>query len=383
MALVNYGTALIIPSTDRPVHFTLWTLAVSIVLPTILLFVLYRVYGRKAQTFDRVKVLTFANHKGGVGKTTICVFAAKELAKKNPNKNVLVLDCSVFRDLTASVVGDTGFDRPKSESAEANEASIDAARVRLLVVARSWFRSFDPFKFMTNVREFTKDAPENLYVMTNKGETSKEGAKSIDSYQTTSVIANDFRTALNKSGKEWIVIIDTDGGTQHNLTVLGLCMADSVIVPTNVNMNDFRRITVLLDLLAFLQGRGLSSAKVKKLFFNTQTKVQLVAEDEELGLPFTTDDTNRNTIREISTEFERMSQSAKYRAILPPPESFRSKQTVYGGLRDGGVTIRRALKNPFVEKDTNNKPMLSKEVASDLEPLFKDLHHLATRQPLF
>jgi len=256
--------------------------------------------------------------------------------------------------------------------------------VRLLVVARSWFRSFDPFKFMIRVHEFTPSAPANLYVMTNKGETSKEGAKSTDSYQTTSVIANDFRAALNRSGKDWIVIIDTDGGTQHNLTVLGLCVADSVIVPTNVNMNDFRRITVMLDLLATLKRLGLSGARVKKLFFNTQTKVSRVDEDAELGLPFTSDDTNRSTIREISMEFEKMSRSAKYKAILPSEKILSDdKKAAYGGLRDGGVTIRRALKNPFEEKHTDGKPLLSKEVATDLAPLFKDLNNLTLRVPQF
>ena len=115
MALVpfDFGSALAIPSTDRPVHLTLWTLVVSIVVPTVLLFVLYRIYGRKASSCEHVRVITFANHKGGVGKTTICVFAAKELASQNQDKNILVLDLSVYTDLTASVVGDTGFDRPK------------------------------------------------------------------------------------------------------------------------------------------------------------------------------------------------------------------------------------------------------------------------------
>jgi len=115
MSLVPFelDSALVIPSTDRPVHFTLWTLVVTIVVPTVLLFVLYRIYGRKASACEHVRVITFANHKGGVGKTTICVFAAKDLASKNPDKNILVLDLSVYRDLTASVVGDTGFDRPK------------------------------------------------------------------------------------------------------------------------------------------------------------------------------------------------------------------------------------------------------------------------------
>merc|ERR1719152_675904 len=135
----------------------------------------------------------------------------------------------------------------------------------------------------------------------------------------------------------------------------------------------------MLDLLATLERWGLSRARVMKLFFNTQTKVSRVEEDDELGLPFTSDETNRSTIREISNEYEKMSRSLKYKAILPPDAILRDKKMAYGGLRDGGVTIRRALKNPFEEKHTDGKPMLSKDVASDLAPLFRDLDNLAFR----
>merc|ERR1719152_12321 len=107
----------------------------------------------------------------------------------------------------------------------------------------------------------------------------------------------------------------------------------------------------MLDLLATLERWGLSRARVMKLFFNTQTKVSRVEEDDELGLPFTSDETNRSTIREISNEYEKMSRSLKYKAILPPDAILR------------------------------DKPMLSKDVASDLAPLFRDLDNLAFRQP--
>lgn len=67
---------------------------------------------------------------------------------------------------------------------------------------------------------------------------------------------------------------------------------------------------------------------------------------------------------------------------MPPDEILSDKKKAYGGLdarrrRDH----RRALKNPFGEKHTDGKPMLSKDVASDLAPLFRDLDYLALHQP--
>ena len=42
---------------------------------------------------------TMANHKGGVGKTTVSLLLAKQLAA-DPAQNVLVVDCSLYGDIS-------------------------------------------------------------------------------------------------------------------------------------------------------------------------------------------------------------------------------------------------------------------------------------------
>jgi len=226
------------------------------------------------------------------------------------------------------------------------------------------------------VRDFNPRAPANLFVMTNKGDKSSEGAKSSDSAQTISVIANDLRRALDRSGSPWVVLIDTDGGTEHNLTILGLCMSDHVVVPCDADIKGLRRITVMLDTIAALRRHRLSFAKVTRVFFNTQAQPASNDADQELGLNFTAKEETRRAMLEISHEFERLSRTAKYRAILVPDEvtnRANGAPTFFKGLRHGGVTWHRTMRDPFSSE-------LSAAVDADLATLFRDLDHLSQRR---
>ena len=44
--------------------------------------------------------LLFANHKGGVGKTTQVFFLSKYIALKYPNTLIVLIDGSIYNDLT-------------------------------------------------------------------------------------------------------------------------------------------------------------------------------------------------------------------------------------------------------------------------------------------
>eukprot|EP01052_Picozoa_sp_SAG31_P057872 SAG31_NODE_17369_length_673_cov_1.372822_1_plen_143_part_01 len=62
----------------------------------------------KATRHDNVQCLTLANHKGGVGKTTIALLLAKQLANDDEAPNVLVVDCSIYGDISRQLLSDEG-----------------------------------------------------------------------------------------------------------------------------------------------------------------------------------------------------------------------------------------------------------------------------------
>mgnify|MGYP000197394108 CR=1 FL=1 len=50
-------------------------------------------------------IITFANHKGGVGKTTLTLAFAIYLSNRFPNKRILLIDVDPQSNLTASLIG--------------------------------------------------------------------------------------------------------------------------------------------------------------------------------------------------------------------------------------------------------------------------------------
>jgi hypothetical protein len=87
------------PPSDLSVWIEIWTLIGCCI------FAGFTLAWRKVRRWgaatpqDGVDCQTMANHKGGVGKTTVSLLLAKQLAA-DPAQNVLVVDCSLYGDIS-------------------------------------------------------------------------------------------------------------------------------------------------------------------------------------------------------------------------------------------------------------------------------------------
>ena len=148
---------------------------------------------------DEHIVTVFANHKGGVGKSTLAFLAARRYAESNPEERVLLVDCSVYKDVSRMFGG-----------GDAN--SVQRALERRCCGAAPGMAASDRLP--------------NFHLL------SSDGRRAVPE-------KGDLRKLLPR-GEAWVVFVDTDGGDVTPLTRLALRAADNVVVPTH--SNDVRRI---------------------------------------------------------------------------------------------------------------------------------------------
>lgn len=377
MELGSSGALMALPygsATRTPVQTFFFTGAAMLLATWLLLSVLLRLFGRKADSYKNVHIFTFANHKGGVGKSTTAFFVAKELASKlktdaagvAPFANVLVIDASVYCDLTKLLTGNR-------TSAPVKDAgcTIEAAGR----AATSWFGSFHVERFMKKVSDINPKAPSNLFVMANNGEASLEGAASAESDESVSVVAQSIRKALSKSSTPWIVLIDTDGGTTHHLTKLALCVADYVVVPTNADVLVLDRIRVMLSVMEVLRVKGFSKAVISTVFFNRFKAGNTGGAAEAIGLSCMPYKTTYDEMTSVADKFEEL--RGEFPHLLRELEHRKNEagdETFFAGVRDGGETMVKVMSSPYSEK-------LSDVMASELAQLTRRIEHKAARRP--
>lgn len=379
MELGSSGALMVLPSaTKQPAQALLFTGAAILLATWGLLSVLLRLFGRKADSYKNVHIFTFANHKGGVGKSTTAFFVAKELASKlktdaegvAPFANVLVIDASVYCDLTKLLTGNR-------TSAPVRDAgcTIEAAGRRARYTATSWFSSFQVERFIKKVSDINPKAPSNLFVMANHGEASLEGAASAESDESVSVVAQTIRKALSTSSTPWIVLIDTDGGTTHQLTKLALCVADYIVVPTNADALVLDRIRVMLTLMEGLRVKGFSKAVISTVFFNRFKPGNTGGAAEAIGLSCMPYKTTYDEMTSVVDKFEEL--RGEFPHLLRELEHRKNEagdETFFAGVRDGGETMVKVMNSPYSEK-------LSDVMASELAQLTTRIEHKAARRP--
>lgn len=351
----------------------------------------------RARRHDRLKIFTLANHKGGVGKTTTAFFLAKQLAATNVESRVLVIDCSIYGDITRLLLGSAQDDAAESMVIDRACTVEDYARA---VLARATaylpflYRRAEATRHVYRLRDRVSSAPPNLYLMSNRaqwqnGPHGQPGAGEHSGLQEMGndelgAVAQTLRASLAEAEQPWIVIVDTDGGLLHGMTKLALCVADSVIVPSNADTADMRRLRVMLRYMQTLRDAGLSTATIGMCFFNSLHVKANEPSDEmaRLGLGFSVQpdvyaEMQRLCVylREMRAEFPRLLEMAVEDASAAEVSSSAGAK-FFAGIRHGGVTMQRVKDRPY-------EASLSAAVAGDFDALARRVGQLIIARKLF
>ena len=361
------------PSTELAVYGhgggTVW---LAVCLAAALCFLCLPAYRRlrarccgRAARHDGVEVTAFANHKGGVGKTTIALMCAKRLAEADAANNVLLVDCSLFGDLTRRC-GVSQVPREKTIEAFAERAAANSAWSRRWCCCSS---STDPTTaFVCGASGFP-----NLFVLSSAAQQHNAASGSEHSIDPGAVpataaglramLAADFMA----TGRRWTVIADTDGGLSHAMTKLALCLADTVTVPVNADPDDEIRMRVLLNLLAKLRAAKLSVAEVGGAFFN-KLPVKNNSPDEPAllaGLPFAISPAHLNAVSKLRSGFA--AAADEFPGLFPTFAATAATEAgnFFSGVRSGGVGLERAKEDLKAE--------LSEGVRGDVDGLVEQI----------
>ena len=240
---------------------------------------------------SKVTIFTFANHKGGTGKSTCLFFSMREIARLKPSSKILLLDFSLFGDITAMAM-DAGKAISNDELIH-KQATIEDV-ITGYFNPPAWYETWKKqYSFMNHIASVQQQSCPNVHILTSKHQhqiydKTKYAKIPQLSDNQISRLSTHFRSELENEGSEWYVFIDTDGGLMHEYSKLALCMANSIIVPLSCDkgaIRDTSRLNILFDYVANLRRQGYSDATVDFAFFNN-TKSSANKICKELGSPF-------------------------------------------------------------------------------------------------
>jgi len=272
-----------------------------------------------------IKSAAFCNNKGGSGKTFLLFQLACEAAVKNKGAKILVIDFSLYSDVSTLFMGGTKMAIPTApptglQNTLDNTTPDTRAEglVRDLVLhgngAAPPRRSvFGPFfsvltlqktpslpsleKYMVKPNIVNTAVPDNLYLIASAGmaswgksttgqgttETKDETpvwARSGDDWKPS---AKALKAAFDALDGEWIVFVDTDHLAACPLTKLILGAVEDVVIPLSLDKSDFQRLyndvtgnALFTDVMIPMAKDGSLRAKVRQFVFT-----KLVAQKNE------------------------------------------------------------------------------------------------------
>ena len=320
--------------------------------------------------------VAFGNNKGGSGKTFMAFQVACEAARARPEKKIVVIDFSLYSDLSALMLGgsaregigapmrglqtcadatnaDTraeGLVRALELAANAREEGGGGTRVaRRGSVFGSWFSrgaekrsretDVDLTEFMIRPHEFNSEIPKNVYLIAGAGENSWNG-------ETTRMTdaSEDDRPLWVRDGDSWVgaggvfsdavdalpkefdaVFVDTDHLSSCVLTKLAFAAMDSIVVPLSYNDMDFNRLfadntnnALFRDVLIKMNEKGQLRAQVKKFVF---TRVGSTANTPSatpggISSPFTPTKTSSLQMDDMARQLWSVCELPEYKALF-------------------------------------------------------------------
>ena len=198
-----------------------------------------------------MKVITIANQKGGVGKTTTAVHLAHFLAREG--RTVLLIDLD-----------------PQGQAASALGLRPEPGAFYLLTMPQAGYSAIAPWLRSTVRPDERVSGRERLFLL--PGDTTTATAQIVYQAENRPIYA--IREALQVFREDTdVVVIDTApsaGGIQER----AVFAADFVIVPTAVDYLSLEGVSKMMTTLAVLNGQGWHGALLGVLptFYDERTR---------------------------------------------------------------------------------------------------------------
>ena len=254
--------------------------------------------------------ICFCNNRGGVGKTFTTFQTSCAVAVSNPSKKVLVIDFSIYSELTCALLGGTAsaspFEAPKGLRA-CRENVPSEKRVEGLLRAlvgggdkasssRGLFGGLfaktgggspkvDLATFAVRACDLNANVPDNLYVVASAGAESFGGGDGDQPTPWSTFDPNVGRglaRAVEELSDDYVtVFFDTDHLAGSAMTRYALCAADLCAVPCPTDTVEFQRLyqtpdaaqfpgveSLFGDVMLPMYRDGLLRARVVKMIFS-------------------------------------------------------------------------------------------------------------------
>lgn len=217
-----------------------------------------------------IKIYSFYNNKGGVGKTTLCQNVASLYAEQNPEKQVLVIDLCPQANISQFLLGGahTGYRTNQRLQAQSSRRNI-VGFMDWLLKGNQGFKSIQHTYAIRPARH-NDDITDNLYLIA--GDSFLESLSLALNYSVINPANTnawlEYMTAIKrlanlefrrKKYKSLTVFIDTNPSFSI-YTQMGLLSSDHLIVPM---MADFSSLEGIKGILMLLYGQYPSSAQKK------------------------------------------------------------------------------------------------------------------------
>lgn len=264
--------------------------------------------------------ICFCNNRGGVGKTFTTFQTSCAVAVSNPSKKVLVVDFSIYSELTCAVLGGTAsaspFESPEGLRAcrenvpaekrvegllraFAGKQNTTAAGGAATASSRGLFGGLfaakigaggsspevDLATFAVRACDLNPNVPDNLYVVASAGAESF-GGDAVGDQNPWSTFDPDVGRGLARAveglSDEYVtVFFDTDHLAGSAMTRYALCAADLCAVPCPTDTAEFQRLyqtpdaaqfpgveSLFGDVMLPMHRDGLLRARVVKMIFS-------------------------------------------------------------------------------------------------------------------
>lgn len=208
---------------------------------------------------DKIRIYSFYNNKGGVGKTTLCFNAAALYAQQNPNTQVLVLDMCPQANVSQYLLGGgrKGYDTNQKLQSSATRKNV-VGFIDWLLKGNSNFSSINT-RYSVNVSRYNSYFTKNVFLIA--GDSFLESLSLALNYAVINPANTkawkEYMTAIQRlcyhefndtQYDELVVFIDCNPSFSI-YTQMALASSDFIIVPM---MADFSSIDGIKGMFSML-----------------------------------------------------------------------------------------------------------------------------------